>query len=164
MRRSQVIDLKRRAFLRATAASGAMAIAAGAGLLRPTRVLAAESWPASAFHAKKRDAALKALFGSSSTSVSDKVVVTANAQAEDGRSVPVAVTSSLPNVEDMSILVLENVQPLAARCRISPNGAAYFRANIKMAKTSDVEFVIRAGGKLYSAKKKIKVTAGGCGG
>lgn len=158
-----MIDLKRRAFLRATAASGAMAFVAGAGLLHPTRVLAA-SWPENAFHAKKRDAALQALFGTNATSSSDKVVVTANAQAEDGRSVPVAVTSTMPNVEDMAILVLENVQPLAARCRISPDGAAYFRANIKMAKTSDVEFVVRAGGKLYSAKKKIKVTAGGCGG
>jgi sulfur-oxidizing protein SoxY len=163
MRRSQVIDLKRRAFLRATAASGAMAFVAGAGLLHPTRVLAA-SWPANAFHAKKRDAALQALFGTSATSSSDKVEITANAQAEDGASVPVAVTSGMPNVEDMAILVLENTQPLVTHCRIGATGAAYYRANIKMAKTSDVEFVIKAGGKLYTATKKIKVTAGGCGG
>jgi sulfur-oxidizing protein SoxY len=164
MRRSQVIDLKRRAFLRATAASGAMAVAASAGLLHPTRVLAAESWPAGAFNAKKRDAALQALFGTSATSSSDKVMITANAQAEDGASVPVAVTSDMPNVEDIAILVLENTQPLVTRCRIGATGAAYYRANIKMAKTSDVEFVIKAGGKLYTATKKIKVTAGGCGG
>ena len=33
-----------------------------------------------------------------------------------------------------------------------------------MAQTSDVHVVVKAGGKLYSAKAAIKVTAGGCGG
>jgi predicted secreted protein len=33
-----------------------------------------------------------------------------------------------------------------------------------MAQTSDVHFVVKAGGKLYSVKKTVKVTAGGCGG
>ncbi len=158
-----MIDMKRRAFLRTSAASGVLAIVAGAGLLQPTRVLAA-SWPAAAYDEKKRDAALKALFGTSDTKSSKDIEITANLQAEDGSSVPVAVSSKLPNVEAFAILVHENTHPLVTDCRIGVNGASYYRANIKMAKTSVVEFVAKAGGKLYTASQSIKVTAGGCGG
>ncbi len=35
---------------------------------------------------------------------------------------------------------------------------------IKMGKTSEVHAVVKAGGKLYSATKEVKVTIGGCGG
>jgi sulfur-oxidizing protein SoxY len=158
-----VIDMKRRAFLRASAAGTALAVVAGAGLLQPTRVWA-EAWPAAPFKAKKRDAALKALFGTSSTSSSDAIQITANLQAEDGSSVPVAVSTSLKNVDTFAILVHENTHPLITDCRVGVSGAPYYRANIKMAKTSVVEFVVKAGGKLYTASQKIKVTAGGCGG
>jgi sulfur-oxidizing protein SoxY len=33
-----------------------------------------------------------------------------------------------------------------------------------MGQTSDVHAVLKSGGKLYSAKQTVKVTAGGCGG
>jgi sulfur-oxidizing protein SoxY len=33
-----------------------------------------------------------------------------------------------------------------------------------MGKTSDVIAVVKAGGKLYSTSKNVKVTIGGCGG
>ena len=35
---------------------------------------------------------------------------------------------------------------------------------IKMSETSDVIAVVKAGGKMYSARKNVKVTIGGCGG
>lgn len=157
-----MIDNKRRTFLKTAAMSGAVALVAGSGLLRPTRVLAA-SWPAAAFGATSVKATLKALFGSDVVAKSDKINVTASLQAENGASVPVAFSSTLGNVDAMAIIIHENVRPLATSVKIK-GAANYYRANIKMAKTSKVEFVVRAGGKLYSATKKIKVTAGGCGG
>lgn len=157
-----MIDNKRRSFLRATAATGVVAVAAAAGLLKPTQVLAA-SWPTKAFEARSVDDALKALFGTSKRSNSKDVKITANIQAENGASVPVAVRANLPNVTAVGIYVHENVQPLAANVNVT-GGAGYLRANIKMAKTSKVEFVALAGGKLYTNTIKIKVTAGGCGG
>jgi sulfur-oxidizing protein SoxY len=33
-----------------------------------------------------------------------------------------------------------------------------------MGKTANVIAVVKSGGKLYSAKKEVKVTIGGCGG
>jgi sulfur-oxidizing protein SoxY len=157
-----LINMKRRSFLRATAASGVVAVATATGLLKPTQVLAA-SWPTKAFEAKTVDDALKGLFGTSQRSQSKDVEITANIQAENGASVPVAVRANMPNVTAVGIYVHENVQPLAANVSVT-GGAGYLRANIKMAKTSMVEFVAQAGGKLYTNSVKIKVTAGGCGG
>lgn len=154
--------MKRRTFLRATVAGSAMVVAAGAGLLKPTQVLAA-NWPAAAFKGKTADAAIKSLYGTSKRTTSKDIKINASVQAEDGVSVPVAVKTTLKNIEAMSIYVHKNAQPLVANVTIT-GGGGYLRANIKMAKTSRVEFVVKAGGKLYAASKTIKVTAGGCGG
>jgi len=154
--------MKRRTFLRATVASSALAVAASAGLLRPTQVLAA-SWPTKAFGATTADAALVSLYGTSKRSPSKNIKINASVQAEDGSSVPVAVKTTLKNVEAISIYVHKNGSPLVANVTLT-GGGGYVRSNIKMLKTSQVEFVVKAGGKLYTASKNIKVTAGGCGG
>lgn len=154
-------DLRRRDILRTAAMGTALAVAAGAGLLQPRRVLAA--WPAKVFDAKDRDSAVKALFGTSTVHSSDKISFNASPQAEDGSSVPVSVTSNIPGTDAIAVLVHENIRPMTAWLKIG-EASPYFRLGIKMAKSSKVEFVVRAGGKLYSASTTIKVTAGGCGG
>lgn len=156
-------QLNRRCFLRASAAASVLVVAAGTGLLRPTRVWAA-AWPSGAFAANKVSVVLQKLYGSNKLSTSKDIKITANLQAEHGASVPVAVRASMPNVEAVSILIHENAMPLAVHVRITEGAAGYLRANIKMSKTSKVEFVVKAGGKLYSDSRKIKVTRGGCGG
>ncbi len=156
-------QLNRRSFLRASAAASVLAVAAGTGLLRPMRVWAA-TWPSGAFTANNVSDVLQKLYGSDKSSASKDIKITANLQAENGASVPVAVRASMPNVESVSILIHENAMPLAAHIRTAEGAAGYLRANIKMLKTSRVEFVVKAGGKLYSDSRKIKVTRGGCGG
>ncbi|TAM44622.1 MAG: twin-arginine translocation signal domain-containing protein, partial [Gammaproteobacteria bacterium] len=54
----------RRTFLKGTLGATALGLAASAGLLKPTQVLAAE-WPKNAFEAKSINDALSGLFGSS---------------------------------------------------------------------------------------------------
>lgn len=157
-----MISNERRNFLKGATATGVVAIAAGAGLLRPATVWAAD-WPKAAFSAKTIDQALSDLYGSSQQTSSKDLKITANLQAENGAMVPVQIQTSMPNVDAISIYVKENASPLVANVKLS-GAAALFRSNIKMLKTSDVVFVVRAGGKLYSAKQNIKVTAGGCGG
>ncbi len=56
-------DPNRRLFLKVSVAGSGLAIAAGAGLLTPTRVMA--SWPKVTFNAKSIDATLKIFFHSS---------------------------------------------------------------------------------------------------
>lgn len=155
-------NMKRRTFLKGGLAGSAIAIAAGSGLLRPTEVLAA-SWPKSAFAAHNMKDALQNLFGSSSTKASKAIKIKAPLQAENGAVVPVSMTTSLPDIETIAILVEKNPAVLAAS--LNTTGASgFFSVRIKMGKTSPVHAVVKSKGKLYSAKKTIKVTVGGCGG
>lgn len=154
--------MKRRIFLKGGLAGSVIAIAAGSGLLRPTEVLAA-SWPKSAFGAKNMKDALQNLFGSSSTTASKAIKIKAPLQAENGAVVPISITTSLPDVETIAIVVEKNPSPLATS--LNTTGASgFFSARIKMGKTSPVHAVVKSKGKLYSAKKIVKVTVGGCGG
>ncbi len=110
------------------------------------------------------DDALKGVFGSSATSASKAIKIKAPLQAENGAVVPVAVdASAIKGAEGVAILVEKNPAPLAAAV-MTPGAQGYFSVRIKMGKTSPVVAVVKAGGKLHSAKKTIKVTVGGCGG
>lgn len=155
--------MKRRTFLKGTLASGVIVAAAGAGLLRPTEVLAS-AYPASAFGQKGLDATMKALFGTSNVTKSDKIkFINPPIQAENSGVVPITVDTSL-KAETIAILVTNNPGALAGSVDLSGGALGYFKTRIKMGKTSDVHAVVKSGGKLYSNDVKIKVTVGGCGG
>lgn len=148
--------------MKGTLAASAVAVAAGAGLLKPTRVLAAE-WPKDAFTSKSVGDALKNLYGTSQMTASKAIKMKAPIQAENGAVVPFAISAALPNVQSISIYVEKNNQPLVASVNLT-GAEGYFSARMKMGSTSDVYAVVRSNGKLYSAKQTIKVTVGGCGG
>ena len=105
-------NMKRRTFLKGTVATSALAVAAGAGLLRSGQALAAE-WPKAAFEAKSMDNATSALFGSSGLTASKDITIKAPPIAENGAVVNVAVQSTLANVESISLFVEKNGSPLA---------------------------------------------------
>lgn len=157
-----MINIKRRIFLKKSLASSIILSAVSAGLLKPVQVLAA-AWPKNAFAAKDIDGALTQLYGSSQVSPSKAIKIKAPLQAENGAVVPVAISTTLPNVKSISLLVKGNMQPLAASVSF-PKAVGYFSGRIKMAETSDVHAVVQSDGKLYGATVNIKVTVGGCGG
>jgi len=157
------VNVKRRTLLKGTLATGALGLAAAAGILKPARVLAAE-WPKNAFEAKTVDEALKDVYGAGQATQSKDITIKAPIQAENGAVVPISVETKLPNVESIGIMVKENATPLIATVALSNGAAGYFSARMKMAKTSDVNVYVKSGGKLYSATQQIKVTVGGCGG
>jgi sulfur-oxidizing protein SoxY len=156
-----VNPMNRRTFLKGTLAGSVVAVAATAGLLKPTRVLAA-AWPAAAFDAKGVDAALQSLYGTSSAAESKAITIKAPPQAENGAVVPIAVVTTLPT-ESIAILVAGNPSPLVVSAALS-GAEGFFSARIKMGKTSDVKVVVKSQGKLHTATQNIKVTVGGCGG
>jgi sulfur-oxidizing protein SoxY len=148
--------------MKSSLAVGVAGLAAAAGLLKPTRVLAAE-WPKDAFGAKSVDDVLKSLYGGTATSASASVKIKAAPQAENAATVPITISTDMPNVEALSIFVEKNDFPLI--CSATLSGAeGYLHARMKMRQTSDVVAVVKSGGKLYVAKQTIKVTVGGCGG
>ncbi len=156
------MDTTRRIILKATMAAGTLAVAAGANLLTPSTVLAA--WPAKAFKAKKMDEAMNAISGKAKPAPSGDITVKAPDIAENGAVVSVEVKTTLPKVESISIYVPANAFPLSASYILSNQMETAITGRIKMAKTADVVAVVKSNGKLYTAKKGVKVTLGGCGG
>ena len=139
-----------------------MALGVAATLLvAPLKVFAAR--PKDAFGADNHDDVMNSLYNSTSTD-SSHVTIKAPDIAENGAVVPITVTTDLPNAESVSIIVANNPNPLAASFALTASSGGLVSTRIKMGKTSDVQAVVMAGGKLYSATKEVKVTIGGCGG
>lgn len=152
--------MQRRTLLKRGLAASAAGVAVGAGLLSPSVVLA--EWNATAFKAKNLDDALTAIGGSATDS--GDILVEAPDIAENGAVVPVKVTSKIAATESIAILATNNINPLTSIYTLGEGAEAYASVRIKMAKTADVIGIVKAEGKLYSAKKEVKVTIGGCGG
>ena len=156
------MDTSRRIILKATMAAGTLAVAAGANLLTPSTVLAA--WPAKAFKATKLDAAMNAMTGKDRPTASSDIKIDAPDIAENGAVVSVKITTTLPKVESISVYVPVNAFPLSASYILSNQMETSITGRIKMAKTADIVAIVKSNGKLYTAKKGVKVTLGGCGG
>jgi sulfur-oxidizing protein SoxY len=115
-----------------------------------------------AFTATKLDEALKALFGTSKTT-EGKVKLKAPDIAENGAVIPVTVSSKLAG-KTVAVFQEANPEVTCAVYTVPANGIIDYSLRIKMQKTANVIAVVNVDGKLYSAKKTVKVTIGGCGG
>ena len=151
----------RRNFLKLSGGAGAMAMAAAAGLFKPESAWAAP-WNKTAFESKAVADTLKNL-GATGLIDSKDITITAPDIAENGAIVPVAITSRIPDTQNISIIAEKNPFPLAASFDISAGGEGYVSTRVKMGQTSNVRAVVKAGGKFYTAVKEVKVTVGGCG-
>ncbi len=154
--------MKRRTFIKGSMASAALAVAAGAGLLKPTRVLAAD-WPEAALSADQVDAAMQAAFGSGDVTDSGDVQIKAPLQAENGAVVPIQVTTSV-KADKIAIISEKNPIPMVTVLDAGDGAGGLYSIRIKMGETSPVHCVVSSGGKLLRATQEIKVTVGGCGG
>ncbi len=159
--------MKRRSLLKGSLTAGMAGVAATAGLLTPQMVMAA--WPKAAFEAKGMNNAVKSLFGSEGLTASGDISIKAPPIAENGAVVNIAVSTSLKNVDSISILVEKNAQPLTSSFNLAAVTEPFIKTRViktrvKVAKTSSVIAVVKSGGKLYSAGREVKVTIGGCGG
>ena len=155
-------SMKRRIFLKGSLATGAVGMAVSTGLLTPRVSLAA--WSKAAFEATDVDGGVNSLYGSSSMDKSDKIKIKAPDIAENGAVVPVSVTTSIDGVSSISLFADKNATPLTAEFTLGPGTEGYVSTRIKMGKTANVVAIVKAGDKLYSSSKEVKVTIGGCGG
>jgi sulfur-oxidizing protein SoxY len=153
----------RRTVIKGAVAGGLLGLAGAAPLDRARAAADASKWPKDAFSQKTEAAAIKALYGKT-PQASDKVNLDAPEIAENGAVVPISVSTTLPGVTSIAIVVSGNPFPLAASYPI-PAGTSPMVANrLKMAKTSKVIALVESRGKVFSATKEVKVTVGGCGG
>lgn len=156
------MNIKRRVFLKGSLAAGTVGVAVSAGLLAPQAVIAA--WNEAAFQSKSVDDALTAAMGSASNTATDAIKIKAPDIAENGAVVPVSVSTDMAGVESIALLADGNATPLLATFTLGAGAIPDVSTRIKMGKTADVIAVVKAGGKLHSARKSVKVTIGGCGG
>ncbi|MBM3392063.1 MAG: thiosulfate oxidation carrier protein SoxY [Betaproteobacteria bacterium] len=157
------MDALRRTLLKGAGATGAIAAAVAAGVLKPSQVLASE-YNRTAFEAKDLASALRNI-GAGSATDSNAIVIKAPDIAENGAVVPVDVVSNLPNTISIAVLVDKNPLPLSGAFDFANGALPDVALRLKMGQTSIVEAVAKtADGKYYKAKKEVKVTVGGCGG
>jgi len=123
-----------------------------------------QAFEKAAFDAKTVADAVHALGGSAPAESKD-VTITGPDIAENGAVVPLAVSTTLPNVKRLLLLAEKNPNPLVAMFNVTPDVEANFATRSKMGQSSDVYAIaITNDGKALFAKKEVKVTLGGCGG
>jgi len=153
------MDITRRIFLKNTLTGSAVVL--GISLL-PQAVMA--EWPKTAFEAKSLEEILKALFENPAAENSDKIKIEAPDIAENGAVVEVKVNVDLPKVESVAIIAEKNPVPLIAQFNLGEGTEGFVATRIKMAESGNVVAIVKSEGKLYAARKAVKVTVGGCGG
>ena len=156
------MDQLRRTFLKSAGVAGSVAFAISAGLLKSGEVLAA-AWNTNAFAAKTIADAMTAS-GYTGSVESKDIDIKAPEIAENGQVVPVEVTSKIAGTTSIAIFVEKNPTPMVGSFDLMGAAEPYISTRIKMGQTSLVRVAVKAGGKVYSATKEVKVTIGGCGG
>ena len=131
-------------------------------LLMPIKALAAV-WNKKAFDASNVDDA-EAGLSIADEIPSQDIEITAPSRAENGAIVQVAVNSRIPNSEAIAIFVDKNPTALIGNTMFSQGAQANMVTRIKMAETSDIKVVVKAGDRYYTASKKVIVLENGCGG
>lgn len=153
------MDVNRRKVMMGAAA--ALAGSCLAGMLRPGTLFAA--WNQQAFDAKNLRDALQ-LLGMNAAAPSKDIAIDAPDFAENGAFVPVQITSRIPGTQSIAIFVDRNPWPYIARFEFAQDALPFVALPLRVAETSPVRVVVRAGGSNYVSMKDVSVVAGGCGG
>jgi sulfur-oxidizing protein SoxY len=130
-------------------------------LVMPLSALAA-TWNKSAFETSKLKEAEKDL-EVEGEKFSQDIQITVPDKAENGAIVQVEVRSNIANTETITILVEKNPTPLIAHFKFSNGAEPFVVTRIKMAETSDVKVVVKAGNQYFTNAKNVIVLENGCG-
>ena len=134
-------------------------------VLLPINTLAAglnQKWNKAAFEATKLADASKGLSISAETPSKD-IDLIAPDRAENGAIVQIEITSRIPNTEAISVLVEHNPTVLIGNFIFSNGALPYLVTRIKMAETSDIKIIVKAGDQYFTASKNVVVLENGCG-
>ena len=150
----QAVNSKRRQFLCIVSAGLASA------LLLPLRAVAA-LWNKAAFDATKLEEATKNL-GINAEIPRKDIEIIAPDRAENGAIVQIEITSRIPNTEAIAVFVEKNPTALIGNFMFSNGAMPKIVTRIKMAETSDIKIIVKAGNQYYSNAKNVVVLESGC--
>ena len=119
-------------------------------------------WNKAAFETTKLNEASKNLaIHDEITSLDIQII--APDRAENGAIVQVEVKSNIVNTETMSIFVEKNPTPLIAHFKFSHGAEPFIITRIKMADTSEIKVLVKAGNQYFTHSKNVIVLENGCG-
>jgi len=154
---------KRRQFLKFLLSRCGMATAVCVGLASPSIVLAI--WPRAAFEATSIPAALTSLLGSNTTTTKRYATeVKARPHLADGETqITVSVTTSIPNIDSITLLTTGNPTPLIACFMFSKAMVESLTTRIRMDGKGDVVAIIKSENRLFSESTSVDFSSCGCG-
>jgi sulfur-oxidizing protein SoxY len=157
------IDRKRRLFLKLLLARGSIATGICAGLIMPGSAIA--TWPRMAFEATSVPRALNKLLGENKTLTKRyATVVKARPHLDDGGTqITVTVTTSIPDIDSITLLASSNHTPLVASFRFGGATVESLVTRIKMAGKGEVVAIIKSGDRLYKERAAVDFSSCGCG-
>ena len=119
-----------------------------------------DAW-AQAFDSRDFNVALRAL-GAEGAAPDPRVRLDGPDVAENGALVPFTVSSPLPGVSQLALLVEHNPVPLTAVFALAPGTEPFVATRLKMAESSTVHALVRAQDGLFLARRQVRVIQGGC--
>jgi sulfur-oxidizing protein SoxY len=125
-------------------------------------LLNASLWNKAAFETAKINEASKNL-AIHDEIISADIQIIAPDRAENGAIVQVEVKSNIANTETISIFVEKNPTPLIAHFKFSNGAEPFIVTRIKMADTSEIKVVVKAGSQYFTHSKNVIVLENGCG-
>jgi sulfur-oxidizing protein SoxY len=94
---------------------------------------------------------------------SHEIEIIAPDRAENGAIVQVEINSRIPQTEAIAIFVDKNPTALIGNYMFTNGALPQIITRIKMAETSDIKIVVKAGDKYYTNTKNVIVLENGCG-
>ena len=122
-----------------------------------------KSWQQSWFENGKSIKETFVALGAGEPIVDKRVVVQAPDTAENGAYVGISVESSIPDITGVAFLVDKNPSVLAGYFETKKSGKLKFATKVKMAETTDLVALVKAGDEYFMNTKHVKVVLGGCG-
>ena len=153
------MSITRRKMIKSVIAGSTIGVSLSSGLLTPQQLLAA--WPETLFNKSNLNDVMNSL-GIRDLSMTTDITITAPELAEDGAVVPVSISTTIPGVEKISLLVDKNPYPLVATFKLSQKCRGYVSTRIKMKEPSNIIVIVEANGSFYSNRKLVNVAIGGC--
>ena len=123
----------------------------------------ATAWNKAAFETNQLEVAEKGL-GIHAETPNKEIEIIAPDRAENGAIVQLEVKSSIPNTEAIAVFVEKNPTVLIGNFMFSNGALPQIITRIKMAETSDIKIVVKAGDQYFTASKNVVVLENGCGG
>lgn len=118
-------------------------------------------WPEAPFATDDYQTALTAITGENDLAESG-ISIDAPEIASNGATVPITISSDLPNIKTINIFVEKNPRPYISTFFMNDGIDSSVAVRVKMRETSDVIAIVENESGFHVAKQSVKVTAGGC--